>query len=62
MDQLTAQMAGVNLNALTGRPLAQDILLYAVPVCAPYETLKDYKYKLKLVPGADKKGRGFSLI
>lgn len=40
MDEMTAAMSGVNLNALTGRPLANDILLYALPICGPYEALK----------------------
>lgn len=56
MEELTAQMSGVNLSALTGRPVAGDILLYAIPVCGPYEALKDFKFKVKLVPGGDKKG------
>jgi len=57
MDEMSGQMSGVNLSALTGKPLANDILLYAIPVCAPYEALKDYKFKVKLVPGGDKKGK-----
>lgn len=40
MDEMTAQMSGVNLSALTGKPIAGDILLYALPVCGPYEALK----------------------
>ena len=40
MDEMTAQLSGVNLGALTGRPVAGDILLYALPVCGPYEALK----------------------
>lgn len=32
------------LNALTGIPFAEDELLYAVPVVAPYSTLTSYKY------------------
>ena len=44
MDEMTAQMSGVNLSALTGRPLANDILLYALPVCGPYDALKVHFY------------------
>ena len=33
------------LNALTGVPLTEDELLYAVPVVAPYSTLMPYKYR-----------------
>ena len=31
------------LNAITGIPLTEDELLYAVPVFAPYSTLMPYK-------------------
>ncbi len=33
------------LSHLTGMPHADDTLLQAVPVCAPYAVLRDYKYK-----------------
>lgn len=39
------------LDALTGCPRPDDILLFALPVCAPYATLQSYKYKVKLIPG-----------
>ena len=55
------QGLGVNLAALTGKPHANDILLFAIPVCAPYEVLKDYKFKVKILPGGSKKGAGNSL-
>lgn len=45
------------LDALTGCPLPQDILLHAVPVCGPYSAMLHYKYKAKLVPGTGKKGK-----
>lgn len=44
-------------DKLTGTPLPEDVLLYAVPVCAPYCVLKDFKYKVKLTPGTQKKGK-----
>jgi len=31
------------LDQLTGRPFAEDELLFAVPVIAPYNTLLNYK-------------------
>lgn len=31
------------INALTGIPTAEDELLFAVPVVAPYSTLTNYK-------------------
>merc|ERR1712083_625117 len=45
------------LDSLTGVPVAEDELLFAVPVCAPYNTLLNYKYKVKLTPGTGKRGR-----
>lgn len=44
-------------NQLTGAPLPDDLLLEAVPVCAPYSALTNYKYKIKLQPGNMKKGK-----
>ncbi|KAH9318701.1 hypothetical protein KI387_020470, partial [Taxus chinensis] len=45
------------LDTLTGNPLPNDILLYAVPVCAPYNALQSYKYRVKITPGTAKKGK-----
>uniref|UniRef100_A0A8C5ATJ5 Nuclear export mediator factor n=1 Tax=Gadus morhua TaxID=8049 RepID=A0A8C5ATJ5_GADMO len=45
------------LTSLTGQPHAEDVLLFAVPVCAPYTALSNYKYVVKLTPGAQKKGK-----
>ncbi|KAJ3098241.1 hypothetical protein HDU96_011155 [Phlyctochytrium bullatum] len=45
------------LDSLTGQPLADDELLFAVPVCAPFTALTKYKYKIKLGPGPLKKGK-----
>jgi hypothetical protein len=42
---------------LTGKPLLEDSILYAVPVCAPYQTLSQYKYRVKLTPGSQKRGK-----
>lgn len=42
-DQPTSSDVDI-LNALTGIPLPEDELLYAVPVVAPYTTLMPYKY------------------
>ncbi|XP_047046843.1 ribosome quality control complex subunit NEMF-like [Lolium rigidum] len=47
----------IDLDYLTGIPLASDILLYAVPVCAPYNALQTYKYRVKITPGTAKKGK-----
>lgn len=32
------------LTSLTGQPHSEDVLLFAVPVCAPYTALSNYKY------------------
>ena len=40
-----------------GTPADGDALLFAVPVCAPYTVLASYRYKAKLTPGAQKKGK-----
>jgi predicted ribosome quality control (RQC) complex YloA/Tae2 family protein len=47
------------LDELTGMPRPEDIILFAVPVCAPYHVVSHYKYKVKLVPGTLKKGKAF---
>lgn len=45
------------LSELTGQPVAEDELLYTIPVCAPYSALANYKYKVKVMPGTGKKGK-----
>lgn len=47
-----------DVDYLTGNPLANDILLYAVPVCGPYNAVQSYKYRVKIIPGPVKKGKG----
>ncbi|CAH2044781.1 unnamed protein product, partial [Iphiclides podalirius] len=45
------------LNQLSGCPLPEDELLFAVPVVAPYSALLNYKYKVKLSPGTGRRGK-----
>ncbi|XP_003962785.2 nuclear export mediator factor Nemf isoform X1 [Takifugu rubripes] len=45
------------LTSLTGQPHSEDVLLFAVPVCAPYTALSNYKHKVKVTPGSQKKGK-----
>jgi hypothetical protein len=45
------------LDSLTGCPRADDVLMYAVPVCGPYAALANFKFKVKLTPGTLKKGK-----
>lgn len=54
-----ARAAGelAEIEALTALPQAEDELLYAVPMCAPYESLSRCKFRVKLVPGSLRKGK-----
>lgn len=45
------------LNSLTWLPLDEDILLFALAVVAPYQTMQNFKYKVKLTPGTGKRGK-----
>ncbi|KAI9098744.1 hypothetical protein DFS34DRAFT_649448 [Phlyctochytrium arcticum] len=45
------------LDTLTGQPHPSDILLFAIPMCAPWSALQKFKYKVKLTPGSLKKGK-----
>lgn len=45
------------LAKLTGKPSPDDVILCAVPVCAPYQVLSHYKYRVKLTPGSVKRGK-----
>ncbi|XP_067939413.1 ribosome quality control complex subunit NEMF-like [Watersipora subatra] len=45
------------LDTLTGLPVEVDTLLYAIPFCAPYSALQNFKYKVKLIPGSTKRGK-----
>jgi hypothetical protein len=49
--------AADDLDKLTGVPTADDTLLYAVPVCGPFASLDNYKYRIKLTAGGQKKGK-----
>ncbi|KAK7552379.1 hypothetical protein IWX49DRAFT_135204 [Phyllosticta citricarpa] len=52
----------VDVDAFTGRPLPDDEIVCAVPVCAPWSALATYKYKVKLQPGSVKKGKAVKEI
>jgi len=45
------------LSKLTGKPEREDLILYAVPVCAPYQSLTKFTYRVKLTPGNLKRGK-----
>jgi len=44
-------------DTLTATPTEADTVLYAVPVCAPYSVLVSYRYRIKLTPGNQKRGK-----
>ncbi|OTA91358.1 hypothetical protein M434DRAFT_397283 [Hypoxylon sp. CO27-5] len=50
------------LDALVGTPLPGDEILEVIPVCAPYSALGRCKYKVKMQPGAQKKGKAVKEI
>jgi hypothetical protein len=45
------------LDTLTALPVGEDTLLFALGVCAPYQVMTQYKYKVKLTPGQGKRGK-----
>jgi hypothetical protein len=60
-DQIDVELDAVDdtaeLYRLTGKPLDGDVLVSAVPVCAPYHTLSQYTFRVKLTPGNLKRGK-----
>jgi len=44
-------------RVFTASPLEDDELLFAVPVVAPYSTLQNYKFRIKMLPGTTKRGK-----
>ena len=46
-----------SLDAFIGRPLPDDEILSAIPICAPWSALATYKYKAKMQPGSLKRGK-----
>jgi len=46
-----------SFETLVGIPLKGDEILEAIPICAPWAAMGKYKYKAKLQPGAQKKGK-----
>jgi hypothetical protein len=54
------QMAAI--DALVGTPLRGDEILEAIPFCAPWAAMGKTKYKVKLQPGAQKKGKAIKEI
>ncbi|KAL5051713.1 hypothetical protein BDW71DRAFT_193960 [Aspergillus fruticulosus] len=64
-DEETAAAEAADLEwlpALVGTPHVDDEILAAIPVCAPWSSLGRYKYRVKLQPGAVKKGKAVKEI
>lgn len=59
-EEEAAQMA--LLDSFVGTPLPGDEILEAIPVCAPWTAMAKYKYKVKLQPGQQKKGKAIREI
>ncbi|KAL9048961.1 MAG: hypothetical protein Q9162_007459 [Coniocarpon cinnabarinum] len=54
--------SNVDLDTFVGTPLPGDEILEALPICAPWGALGRYKYKAKLQPGSEKKGKAVRSI
>eukprot|EP01012_Entosiphon_sulcatum_P056212 TRINITY_DN794_c0_g1_i1.p1 TRINITY_DN794_c0_g1~~TRINITY_DN794_c0_g1_i1.p1 ORF type:complete len:1158 (-),score=237.40 TRINITY_DN794_c0_g1_i1:1156-4629(-) len=50
-----------DLDLFTGQPVASDTILFALPVCGPYSAMQQYKYRIKLTPGPQKRGKAIQL-
>ncbi|KAF2083747.1 hypothetical protein K490DRAFT_76323 [Saccharata proteae CBS 121410] len=61
-DHVDDESTKISLDSFVGRPLPGDNLVAAIPVCAPWSALAAYKYKVKLQPGAAKKGKAVKEI
>jgi hypothetical protein len=45
------------LSELTSQPHVDDTMMFALPMVAPYSTMQKFKFKVKMVPGTNKKGK-----
>ena len=55
--QSTKQSQARMLSSLTGQPLLDDDLLFCIPIVGPYSSMINYKYKVKVMPGSNKRGK-----
>lgn len=49
-------------ESLVGMPMKGDEILEAIPICGPWAAMGTFKYKAKLQPGAQKKGKAVKEI
>ncbi|KAF1816664.1 hypothetical protein P152DRAFT_470658 [Eremomyces bilateralis CBS 781.70] len=61
-DDEKARLESVGLDSFIGRPLPGDELIAALPVCAPWTALANFKYKVKIQPGLVKRGKAVKEI
>lgn len=45
------------LSSVTGCPVEEDGLVFAVPIVAPYIAMQTYKHKVKVTPGTGRRGK-----
>jgi len=45
------------LDVLSGKPFAEDEVLGAMAMCGPYTAVQNFHFKVKITPGAMKKGK-----
>ena len=50
------------IDKFTYNPFEDDQLLHALPMCAPYSVVKNFKYKIKIMPGQMKRGKASKQI
>ena len=50
------------LDSLVRNPLPSDTILFGIPFVAPYNSMSSCKYRVKLTPGATKKGKACKTI
>ena len=53
-----AEGDGDDVGMFTSCPRPDDTILYALPFCGPYTSMREFKYKAKLLPGPLKKSKG----
>jgi predicted ribosome quality control (RQC) complex YloA/Tae2 family protein len=51
------EIATTPLDAFVPDPYDDDVLLDAIPVCAPWGAMGRFKYRAKMTPGAQKRGK-----
>ncbi len=61
-DNIPLELPDVQLRALTALPRSEDTILFCLPVSGPYSTMNKYKYKVKLTPGSQKRGRSCKAV